>query len=229
VGVLGILVAVLVVGLGLTRSALLDVDRVTVSGAQHTPVASIQRATGIRSHSPMTDVDLDRARRGVLALPWIRTVSITRDWPGTVRVVVTERTAVAVVAAGAAGFALVDRDGRVLETSPAAPTGYVVVANVPTPSAPGTTIDPSSGDALAVASSLPPDLHAKVSMIVLDANGVSLRLTEGGVVRLGPATDVDAKLRAADTVLTSVDTKNLCAVDVRVAAAPSLTRGKGCL
>jgi hypothetical protein len=54
-------------------------------------------------------------------------------------------------------------------------------------------------------------------------------LVAGGVVRLGAATDLGSKLRAADTVLTDVDVTNLCAVDVRVAAAPSLTRGKPCL
>jgi hypothetical protein len=54
-------------------------------------------------------------------------------------------------------------------------------------------------------------------------------LVAGGLVRLGDANDLGAKLRAADTVLSEADTKNLCAVDVRVASAPSLTRGKPCL
>jgi hypothetical protein len=65
--------------------------------------------------------------------------------------------------------------------------------------------------------------------VVLDGEGVVLQLVAGGVVRLGAATDLGAKLRAADTVLTDVDVTNLCAVDVRVAAAPSLTRGRPCL
>jgi hypothetical protein len=76
---------------------------------------------------------------------------------------------------------------------------------------------------------MPPSLRPKVSTVVAEADGVVLRLVAGGVVRLGPATDVAVKLRAADTVLNEVDTKDLCAVDVRVAAVPSLTRGKGCL
>lgn len=225
----GVVAAVAVLVVGLTRSAVLDVDRVQVVGAQHTPVAAVQHATGVRGHSPMTDVDLDRARRGVLELPWVRTVSITRSWPGTVKVVITERAAVAVVTAGSAGFALVDGDGRVLETNPAPPPGFVLLANVPTPGLPGTTIDPSATDALAVARLMPASLRPKVSTVVAENDGVVLRLMAGGVVRLGAATDLVAKLRAADTVLTDVDPTNLCAVDVRVAAAPSLTRGKACL
>ncbi len=227
--VLGVVAAVALLVVGITRSPLLDVDRIQVVGAVHTPVDAVQRASGIRRHSPMTDVNLDRARRGVAELPWVRTVSITRRWPGTVEVVITERTAVAVVPAGAAGFALVDGDGRVLDVSPAPPDGYVVLANVPPPGAPGTTLDPAAADALAVARAMPASLRPKVSTIVPGNDGVVLRLVVGGIVRLGPAIDLDSKLRNADTVLNQADTKNVCAVDVRVASAPSLTRGKGCL
>lgn len=228
-GGLGVVAAVAVLTLGVTRSPVLDVDRVQVTGATHTTVDAVQRATGIKGHAPMTAVDLDRARQGVLALPWVHSVSITRSWPATVRVVITERTAVAVAPAGSAGFALVDGDGRVLEMSAAPPPGFMLLANVPLPGAPGSTIDPSASDALAVARVMPASLRLKVSTVVAQPDGVVLRLVAGGVVRLGPATDLGPKLRAADTVLTEVDTTNLCAVDVRVASAPSLTRGKSCL
>jgi hypothetical protein len=80
-----------------------------------------------------------------------------------------------------------------------------------------------------VASSIPVSLRPKVSTVVAEADGVVLRLVAGGVIRLGPPTDLAPKLRAADTVLNEVDTTNVCVVDVRVAAAPSLTRGKRCL
>ena len=226
---LGVVALVAVLVFALTRSPVLDVDHVHVAGAQHTPSDAIQRASGVRRHAPMTDVDLDRARRGVLSLPWVRAVSITRAWPGTIKITVTERTAVAAVAAGNAGFSLVDGEGRVLESSPTLPAGYVLLANVPTPGEPGTNLDPSADAALDVARALPSQLRAKVSTIVPDRDGVTLRLVAGGVVHLGDASDLGAKLRAADTVLREADTKNLCAVDVRVASAPSLTRGKACL
>lgn len=228
-GILGALAGVVVVAIGVTRSPVLDVDRVVVVGASHTSIDDVQRATGIRRHTAMVDLNLDRARDGVSALPWIRSVSVQRSWPGTVKVVVSERSAIAVVAAGPAGFALVDGDGRVLETSLAAPTGYVLLANVATPGAPGTTIDPSASDALAVARGFTDSLRADVSTVVVQSDGVELRLVKGGIVRLGPATDIDTKLRNAETVLRSADATNLCALDMRVPSAPSLTRGKGCL
>jgi len=229
VGGLGVVAAVAVLTFVVTRSPVLDVDRVQVGGALHTTPDAIQKASGIRRHAPMTDVDLDRARRGVLALPWVRTVSVTRSWPATVKIVVTERVAVAAIAAGNAGFSLVDADGRVLESSPTLPAGYVLLVNVPTPGAPGTNVDPSASDALDVARAMPASMRTKVSTIVPDADGVSLRLIAGGVVHLGDGNDLGSKLRAADTVLSEADMTDVCTIDVRVASAPSLTRGKPCL
>ena len=228
-GVLASVAVVVVLALAITRSPVLDVDRVVVDGSVHTPADVVQRATGIARHAPMTDVDLDRARRAVLALPWIRTVSIQRQWPSTIKVKVTERVAVAAVSAPPAGFALVDGDGRVLETSATPPPGFVLLANVAAPGPPGSTIDSSAADALTVARLLPPSLRAKVAGVAVGGDGVTLQLGGGGVVKFGAATDVAAKLQAADTVLSEADLTDLCAVDVRVPAAPSLTRGKGCL
>ncbi len=133
------------------------------------------------------------------------------------------------MSAGESGFALVDGDGRVLETSAEPPAGYVLLANVPAPGAPGATLDASAADALSVARVLPPTLRPKVSTVVLQPDGVDLRLIAGGRVRLGAATDLVPKLAAADTVLSEADLTELCVVDVRVASAPSLTRGKSCL
>jgi cell division protein FtsQ len=226
---IGVVAAVALVGVGVTRSPVLDVDRVQVAGARHTPVDAVQRATGINRHAPMTDVDLDRARQGVLALPWVRSVSIARRWPASVRVVITERTAVAVVTAGEAGFALVDGDGRVLEASAAPPAGFVLLANVPVPGPPGSTIDTSAADALTVARAMPSSVRPMVSTVVAETDGVVLRLVAGGVIRLGPPVDLELKLRDADTMLANVDTTDLCVLDVRVVGAPSLTRGKSCL
>ncbi|MEY2453908.1 MAG: cell division protein FtsQ [Acidimicrobiaceae bacterium] len=226
---LGVTAAAIVLAVGVTRSPVLDVDRVEVVGATHTTVDAVQRATGIRRHAPMTDVDLDRARHDVLALPWVNTVSITRSWPASVHVVITERSAVAVVTAGQAGFALVDGSGRVLELSATPPEGFMLLANVPEPGAPGSTIDASAGDALSVARSMPAELRLKVSTVVAEAGGVVLRLLAGGVVRLGPPSDLGVKLRDAVTMLTEVDTTDLCAIDVQVPGSPSLTRGESCL
>jgi cell division protein FtsQ len=176
----------------------------------------------------MTAVDLDRARRGILALPWVASVSVARRWPSSIVVHVTERTPAAVVPAAQNGFALVDKTGRVLETSPAPPAGFVMLTGVPAAGTAGTTLSPDANDALTVATQLLPTLAPKVSEVAVAPDGVDLHLVAGGTVRLGAATDVLAKLVAADTVLTQADVHDLCALDVRVASAPSLTQGTTC-
>jgi cell division protein FtsQ len=225
---LGVLLAVTLIGFALTQSAVLDVDRITVTGAVHTPPDAVRMASAIRMHRPMTSVDLDRARRGILALPWVQSVSVARKWPASIRVTITERTPVATVAAGQGGFVLVDRTGRVLETTPAPVPGVVVLANVPPAGAPGTALAPEANDVLTVATALLPPLIPKVAAVAAAPDGVELQLAVGGKVRLGPATDVLAKLVAADTVLSQLDVSHLCALDVRVASAPSLTQGGSC-
>ena len=225
---LGVIALLVVMGVAITQSPLLDVDRITVAGTAHTSPDAIREASAIRVHQPMTSVDLDRARRGILALPWVQSVSVARKWPASVRVTVTERTPVAAVPAGPAGFALVDRTGRVLDASAAPPTGFVVLMGVPPASSPGTTLAPEADDALSVATALLPPLVPKVAAVVAAPDGVELQLVAGGKVRLGPATDVLAKLVATDTVLTQVDVQHLCLLDVRVASAPSLTQGGSC-
>jgi cell division protein FtsQ len=225
---LGTMAATIVLAVGVTQSPVLDVDRITVTGTAHTSPDAIRAASGIRSHQPMTAVDLDRARRGILDLPWVQTVSVGRRWPASIRVVITERTPAAAVAAGPAGFALVDRTGRVLETTPVPAPGFVVLAGVPPAGGAGTSLAPEAGDALKVATSLLAPLAPKVAEVAATPDGVELRLVAGGKVRLGPATDLLAKLVAADTVLSQVDVQGLCTLDVRVASAPSLTQGQTC-
>jgi hypothetical protein len=44
-------------------------------------------------------------------------------------------------------------------------------------------------------------------------------------VRFGPPVDLTAKVRAAETVLAQVDTRDLDVLDVRLPASPVLTRG----
>ncbi|MCI0346445.1 MAG: FtsQ-type POTRA domain-containing protein, partial [Chloroflexi bacterium] len=91
-----------------TRTPLLDVDRIHVEGAQRTAVEAVLATTGIRRGDPLTDVDLERARAALVTLPWVADAEVTRSWSGTIRVRLTERVAVATVAAGERGWALLD-------------------------------------------------------------------------------------------------------------------------
>jgi cell division protein FtsQ len=223
---MGVLAAAMLV----VRSPLLDVDRINVTGADHTGVAAVRAATGIRSHMPMIDVDTGAARANLLALPWVADASVTRHWPATVEVRIRERQAVAIEPAGQGGFALLDVTGRVLGVEAAPPGGLPQLAGLAPAGAPGTPGVPEAAPALGVASSLPASLRPRVvTVVVVDGGGVDLRLADAGVVHLGPPDQLQAKLLAALTVLEQVDLTDVCSIDVRVPTAPTLTRAAPCL
>ena len=110
-------------GYGLTRSPLLDLDRIEVQGVEHTSAGrSARKRPGSNCTSAMTDLDVSGARTAVAALPWVGEVHVARRWPATVRVSVVERVPVASVRSPD-GIVLVDKTARVLERVETAPAG----------------------------------------------------------------------------------------------------------
>lgn len=222
--------AVVAVGCGAwaaTGSPLLDVDRVQVDGAARTPVADVVAAASVPLGRPMVDVDVRAARRGVESLPWIQGVSVVRQWPGRVRIVVTERVPVAVAAIEGGAFALVDASGRVLDTVADEPAGLAVLSELPPPGPPGSVLGAEGRAALSVALALPPELRARTAGVAPtggSAGEVELRLAPEGTVRLGLPDHLDAKFTAIRAVLAQVDLRNLAVLDVRRPDSPVLTR-----
>ena len=82
---------------------------------------------GIHHGDAMVWLDAGAAVAGIEALPWVAPRDVEREWPGTVTITVTERAPLAWVDT-AAGLALVDRSGRVLERLTDAPTGVPQIA-----------------------------------------------------------------------------------------------------
>lgn len=225
--VLGGMLGLLLGALGAMRSPLLDVDRIAVDGSTRTPAETVEAAAGIGRGDAMVDVDLAEARAAVEALPWVRTVEVSRRWPGSVNIAVTERVPRAAVAVDAGGFALVDDEARVLATSPTAPEGAVVIDGARAGGPPGSTIEGIEGG-LDVARALTPALAARTGSVSVSGGLARLVLSGGGEVRMGTVEDLRAKVLAAETVLAEADLTDLCAVDVRVPSAPTLTRGRTC-
>jgi cell division protein FtsQ len=203
------------------------VDGVVVDGAARTPVADVVTAAHVPLGRPMVDIDLGDARRRVEALPWIQHASVARQWPGRVRILVTERAPVAVAAADAGAFALVDGSGRVLDTVAAAPAGLPVLSELPPAGGPGSVLGADDRAVLSVALALPPELRARTSGVAPTSGStgeVELRLAPEGTIRLGPPDHLDAKFDAIRAVLAQVDLRNLAVLDVRRPESPVLTR-----
>ena len=74
------------------NSSLLSVQEVKVEGTRSLDQASLAQISGLRGKSMLT-LPEDAARRRLLAIPAVRSVSITREWPNAITITVDERDA----------------------------------------------------------------------------------------------------------------------------------------
>jgi len=211
-----------------TMSPLLDVDRISVAGAQATPASEIVAAADIAEGDPMVRIDVDAATAVLEALPWVDTARIRRDFPSDVRIEITEREPVGIVRAGS-GEALVDATGRVL-----GPMGrgfgdlprIEVAGELP---APGGTLDAPTVASLGLVAAVGDEIEGHTVVVVPGTDGsTSLRLDDAITVALGDADRIETKLRSAATVLDQVDLTCVEVIDVRIADRPVLTRNEPC-
>ncbi len=224
--VLGLL-AIVAASVAALRSPLLDVDHVVVVGAKRTSAEAIVAASGVRRRTSMGDVALGPSSRRVADLAWVRRATVRREWPGTVRITVTERRPLAQIRSGAGGWLLIDRAGRLLARVSGPKTGIVELTGVEA-AGPGSWLDAAFTDALGVAESLPADLRSQVAGVGRDGRGTSLRLSDGLAVGFGGGEDRGAKVEALRTLLAQPDRPCFASIYLGVASAPALTRHPGC-
>lgn len=199
-------VSLVVAALAIVRSPLFDVDRVIVVGAYRTGPDAVRNATDIDLGAPMISVDADAVTRAVEGLPWVAEAAVTRDWPGTVRVEVTERNAVA-----RADDMLVDGEGRVLGPAEAGDDLPLVRTG--------------DHDSVAVLETMPDSLRSQVARSTGDADhDVDLILHDGVTVHLGAQTNLRLKFEAVEALLAQADRGTMAIIDVTVPSAATLTR-----
>ena len=205
---------------GATRSPLLDVDVLEVTGAEHVAAETVLHTAGLARGDLMIDIDTGAAARRVERLSWVAEADVRRQWPGTIQVRVTERRAAAAVPV-TGGWATVDVHGRILERAAEPPVGLGRVDVAPIT---GGRVPSRMRDALVVAAAIPDRLLDRVPGVALKPDGLELALQPAGVVRLGGPDRLGEKLTALETLLDRVDGP-VAVIDVRVPDAPVLTRG----
>lgn len=216
-----VVTALAVVAVGITRSPLLDVDHVRTVGATRTGPDVVIAAAGISVGDPMAAIDLAAAEARIERLPWVADATVTRDWPGTVRIAVIERVRIAVT--DGPGSLLVDRDGRLLGTA-ADTAGLPSIGPRPAGSGPGGVLPEDQQARVTVVAALPASLAAQVAAVTDGDDGIALVLTDGIVVQIGDAVQLRAKFDVATARLARDDRAALATIDVTVPSAPALTR-----
>lgn len=173
----------------LYRAGLADVEGIEVTGVLPAGVQQVTDVAAVETGVPLASVDTAAVAHRVAQLPDVASVEVSRNWPHTVGIAVTERVAVA-LAQTPKGLTLVDATGVPYHEAPAVP-----------PALPRLTFgavgpdDESTRSALAVLAALPEQLRAQVLTVgvTTGADGedptVQLGLTEDRRVRWGTADD----------------------------------------
>jgi len=110
--------------LAILNSPLLDISRVEVEGAHVVSAASVKQLAGLKGQHVLL-ADFDAARQRIRALPMVKEVEISRDWPNGIKVAIVERAPWGRWRANDTVWAI-DSEGIVLEGTAPAYDGPIV-------------------------------------------------------------------------------------------------------
>jgi cell division protein FtsQ len=204
----------LLVGTGvwvLLFSSLLTVRDVTVTGNRTISSVRVESVAKAPVGDQLARADLDAVRARVETIPAVKSVSVSRSWPHTIAIAVTERTPVAVVDRGA-GLQAVDDDGVLFGSYPRKPDDLPLMVT-----APDVKSEPLA-EAARVVTSLRSDIEALVERVEVESvDRIRLRLTGGRTVMWGSAEDSAQKAEVL-AVLLKRDARE---IDVSVPGRPT--------
>jgi cell division protein FtsQ len=192
--------AVLVVaGLGwvVFATSTLGVRTIAVTGAAIAGDDQVRAVAAVARGTPLARVDTGAVEDRVRALVSVADVDVSRSWPRTLTIEVTERSAVASVVAPGGGFLLMDGTGVVFHTVPERPAGVALLKLA----APGPR-DPSTLSGLRVLAALTGPLRSQLAALVAESpTRIRLELVNGTVVVWGDAESSGAKAAVATALL----------------------------
>ncbi|GAA1012626.1 hypothetical protein Aple_006420 [Acrocarpospora pleiomorpha] len=189
-------------------SPVLGVREVAVIGNQRLPAEEVRRAAAVPPDTPLVGVDTDAVRARVAALRAVESVTVDREWPGTLLISVVERMPLVAVPINGR-TTVVDRFGVVLDlvntTDTADPAGAVDPVTLRLPELKTNRFDPADPGikaALAVLASLPESLSRRVRQVsAASAETVTLTLADGRTVVWGGPERTGDKARILTTLL----------------------------
>ena len=162
-----------------------------VHGNSHVDAAQVEESSGVAVGENLVRVDARAAASGVAQLPWVKSATVSRAFPSTLYIEVTEHEAVAF----REGNLLIDAEGKEF-TADTPPEGAVEITG---------SAEPGSQeirDAVDVLAALPQNLRAQVkSLEVKNAYSMTFHLKDERTVFWGASEDNANKALAFETVL----------------------------
>jgi cell division protein FtsQ len=178
-------------------TSVLGVRTVAVTGLRTLPAGQVRAAAAVPAGQPLARVDTAAVADRVRAIPGVARVAVTRSWPSTLRIAVTERRGVAVATVAGSPW-LVDATGVRFQQLPAAPAGLPRLAVRDVDPA-----DPATVAALAALAALGPAVRAQLLLVAAQTpDSVTLTLRGGRRVLWGGAADSAAKAQVLAALLT---------------------------
>lgn len=175
-------------------SSVFAVKQVAVSGTRELSPAQIRDAAQVPVGQPLVRQDLTVFAQRTAQVPEVSQVQVTRDWPGTVAIVVVERQPLLAVQQPQ-GYAIVDERGVAYTVRGSIPKGVVAADVNPDDAALLTEVG-------VVASALPADLKAKVTKIAaINRDDITLQLESGLTVGWGSADQSPLKAEVTAALL----------------------------
>ncbi len=180
----------------LLGTPVLGVREVSVTGATIAGTEKVRSVAAVPRGTPLARVDTDAVADRVRALPSVSEVDVSRSWPSTLVIAVTERHPVAVVQAGPQ-YVVLDPTGVVFNRVPSRPAGVILLAVA----APGPQDEPTRAG-LHVIGSLTPALRRVVKRVVAGtAADITVELTDGRLIVWGDDSQSEKKAQVATALL----------------------------
>ncbi len=220
------LVAVIVGAIALYRAPLFTIETIDVEGVSQLTVEEVQALAAVPEDATLLRYPGGDIVERLESDPWIESVTVTRDFPDTLLIRVTERTPVALVDTGEK-FWVVDASGMVLgEQSFEESATLVVIRDVqgldpkPGRESSSDTLDSS----LAVLMGIGEELKQKVRAISAPSVDETTLLTTDAIeILIGEAVDLEEKAFLALSIMTEQAGKVIF-IDVRSVDNP-VSRG----
>jgi cell division protein FtsQ len=208
-GAVGVLLAVLGISWAVFFSPWLVLRNVTVQGTSVLSAEEVETVAAAPLHRPLARVSERAVAERVVTLPAVDRVTVTRRWPSTLQIRVTERRPLFHVGEGA-GAVLVDRVGATFRATP--PDGVI--------EGHGPSDDPQLlAGVAAVVEAMPPELHDAAERVEFTSkDAITVRLAQNRVIFYGSAEQARTKGEVALALVQGTHAEH---IDVSAPSRPS--------
>lgn len=182
-------------------SPFLTVKQVAVTGSGASRAALVLRVADVPAGEQMIEIDTSAVTARVSDIQTVTDVNVTRSWPNTIVISVSERVPVAYSvepgdAEGSENFGLIDAAGAVFQQAGKAPKGVPELQ----------AADPAARTAaLAVLAALPPEISHRIEVVTAQTpRDITFELKNGSIVRWGGDTETARKALILSALLRKV-------------------------